>query len=79
MCKIHHAAYDADIVGVRPDGVAEVRGDVLEEKDGPMLRHGLQEIHGRRLSMPRSLANRPSVEGLERRWERFREKGVTTL
>jgi putative restriction endonuclease len=27
MCKIHHAAYDLDIVGVRPDGVAEVRAD----------------------------------------------------
>jgi len=72
MCKIHHAAYDADIVGVRPDGVAEIRRDVLEEKDGPMLRHGLQEVHGRRLLMPRASAKRPSVEGLERRYERFR-------
>lgn len=75
MCKIHHAAYDADIVGVRPDGVAEVRSDVLEEKDGPMLRHGLQEVHGRRLLMPRVPEKRPSVEGLERRYERFRGVG----
>jgi len=62
MCKIHHAAYDSDIVGVRPDGVAEVRRDVLEETNGPMLRHGLQEVHGVRLLLPRSPALRPSVE-----------------
>lgn len=75
MCKIHHAAYDSDIVGVRPDGVAQVRGDVLEESDGPMLVHGLQEVHGAKLYLPKSEALRPSVEGLERRWERFRELG----
>ena len=40
FCKIHHAAYDSDMVGVRPDGVAQVRRDVSEETDGPMLRHG---------------------------------------
>lgn len=75
MCKIHHAAYDADIVGVRPDGVAKVRGDVLEETDGPMLRHGLQEVHGRRMLLPRVVEKHPSVEALEWRYERFREVG----
>ena len=72
MCKIHHAAYDADIVGLRPDGVAEVRPDVLRERDGPMLRHGLQEVHGAELYMPRKSELRPSVDALEKRWERFR-------
>ena len=72
MCKIHHAAYDADIVGVRPDGVAEVRGDVLKEKDGPMLRHGLQEVHGGRLLLPRVKEKRPSVDAHESWWEWFR-------
>lgn len=61
--------------GRRPDGVAEVRRNVLEETDGPMLRHGLQEVHGVRLLSPRVPALQPSVEGLEKRWERFRELG----
>lgn len=52
MCKIHHAANDSDIVGVRPDGVAEVRHDVLEETDGPMLRHGLQRCMGEAVAAP---------------------------
>ena len=59
MCEIQHAAYDADMFGVRPDGVAMVRGDVLEEKDGPMLRYGLQELQGRRLLLPRVPEKRP--------------------
>ena len=71
-CKTHHAAYDSDIVGVRPDGVAEVRADVLEETDGSMLRHGLQKVHGARLLLPRAVEKRPSVEELEQRWERFK-------
>lgn len=72
MCKIHHAAYDSNIVGVRPDHVVEVRGDILEEVDGPMLRHGLQELHGERLLIPRRPMHRPDSLALERRYERFR-------
>lgn len=73
MCKIHHAAYDANIIGVRPDYVAEVRADVLEEIDGPMLKHGLQELHGSTIHLPRSPSKRPLRESLERRYERFRQ------
>jgi putative restriction endonuclease len=72
MCKIHHAAYDAQIIGVRPDHVAEVRPDVLAEIDGPMLRHGLQELHGVTIHLPRSPQHRPHREALEKRYERFR-------
>lgn len=71
MCKIHHAAYDSNIVGIRPDGVAQVRQDVLDEEDGPMLQHGLQGLHGAKLYLPRSRAQRPAPEALESRWERF--------
>lgn len=73
MCKIHHAAYDSNIIGVRPDYVAEVRADILDEIDGPMLKHGLQELHGATIHLPRSPANRPLRESLESRYERFRE------
>lgn len=72
MCKIHHAAYDAHIIGVRPDHVAEVRADILTEVDGPMLRHGLQDLHGTRVHVPSRPVHRPNREALERRYERFR-------
>jgi putative restriction endonuclease len=76
LCKIHHAAFDTEIMGIRPDLVIEIRADVLREKDGPMLRHGLQELHGRTLvQVPRSPELRPREEFLLERYEAFRSAG----
>jgi putative restriction endonuclease len=72
MCKIHHAAYDANILGIRPDRVVEIRQDVLEEIDGPMLRHGLQEMHGSVLYLPHARRDHPDPDRLEERYEQFR-------
>jgi len=72
MCKIHHAAYDANIIGIRPDRVVEVREDILTEIDGPMLRHGLQEMHGSAIILPRSRRDYPDASRLEERYEQFR-------
>lgn len=75
LCKIHHSAFDANIVGIRPDLVVEVREDVLEERDGPMLRHGIQELHRAKLLVPRRNADRPDAAFLEERYEEFRRAG----
>jgi putative restriction endonuclease len=75
LCKIHHAAYDQHIVGVRPDLVVEVREDVLREVDGPMLRHGLQEMEGTRLIVPRSRHQHPDEARLAERYATFRRAG----
>ncbi len=72
LCKIHHAAFDRHILGIRPDHVIEIRADVLEEVDGPMLRHGLQERHGQRILLPRRHTDRPNPDHLEERYEQFR-------
>jgi len=73
LCRIHHAAYDADLVGIRPDLAIEVNREVLDEVDGPMLRVGLQDLHGQRLAvLPRRSADRPDPERLEVRYARFR-------
>jgi putative restriction endonuclease len=72
MCAIHHRAFDKDVLGIRPDYVVQVRSDVLEEQDGPTLRHALQSIHGTRISLPRAAASRPNPALLEERFERFR-------
>jgi putative restriction endonuclease len=71
MCKIHHAAFDNQLFGVRPDYSVHVSASVLAEDDGPTLRHALQEIHGTRIELPRSRAARPDVDRLEERYERF--------
>ena len=72
LCKLHHAAFDAHIIGVRPDRLTlEVRADILSEIDGPMLRYGLQALAGARLDVPRSRALRPDAQLLAERYERF--------
>ncbi len=73
MCKIHHAAFDQHILGVRPDAKIEVREDILREKDGPMLRHGLQGFQGKGLWLPRNSRLRPDPERLAERFELFRK------
>lgn len=76
LCKLHHAAFDQHIIGVRPDLRIAVREDILAEVDGPMLLHGLQGFHGQALGVvPRNQRDRPSAEFLERRWEQFRAAG----
>lgn len=72
MCKIHHTAYDRNILGVRPDLVVEIRQDILDEIDGPMLRHGLQEMNGVSLTVPAARRSRPDRERLEVRYAEFR-------
>jgi len=73
LCKLHHAAFDAQLVAVRPDYVVQVHPRILKEKDGPMLRHGLQSIHGERIFTPTGAQRRPDPERLEWRYRRFME------
>jgi putative restriction endonuclease len=72
LCKIHHAAYDQSFIGVRPDLVIEVQEELLHEVDGPMLKHGIQELAGSRLHVPRAISARPNTAHLEERYEQFR-------
>ena len=71
MCKIHHSAFDADILGIDPESRVHIRVDVLKQKDGPMLKHGLQELHGSRLILPTRESLRPNPDFLAERFAKF--------
>ena len=71
LCKIHHAAYDQNMLGVAPDYQVSINREVLEEIDGPMLRHGIQEMHGRTITLPARRSDHPDRDLLAWRWERF--------
>ncbi len=71
LCKIHHAAYDRNILGVRPDLQIEVQPRVLAEVDGPMLRHGLQGMAGMHLLVPQRRDARPDRDRLGERYLEF--------
>lgn len=75
MCAIHHRAFDANVLGVRPDHVVEIRPEVLKEHDGPTLQHALQGLHGQPIALPKRRRDRPNPELLEERYERFRAAG----
>ena len=49
----------------------EVRPDVLVEVDGPMLRHGIQDVHGWTIELPKRAVDRPDRDLLEQRWRTF--------
>ena len=72
LCKLHHAAFDANIIGIRPNYTVDIRADILEEMDGPMLTVGLQGFLNAPLLVPHSPASRPNPDFLEERYEVFR-------
>jgi putative restriction endonuclease len=75
LCTLHHAAFDRSVLGVRPDLRVQIRLDVLEEEDGPLLQHGLQAFHGARVEVPKPEALRPRRDFLEERYEVFKRAG----
>ena len=71
MCKIHHAAYDSDLLGISPDYQVKIRPDVLDDSDGPTLRHAIQGLHDTPLHVPRQQAAKPDPHLLAERFEVF--------
>jgi hypothetical protein len=49
--------------------IGQSAGSALERQYAQ--RHGLQEMHGARIQVPRAPRERPDPERLERRYERF--------
>ncbi|WP_282782068.1 HNH endonuclease [Nocardia sp. CC201C] len=72
LCKLHHAAYDANYLGIAPDYTIHVCKSLLEQTDGPpMLQHGLQDMHKRRITVPRKRSERPASDRLAERFDKF--------
>ena len=73
LCKLHHAAFDSFFIGINPDYIIELRKDILEEEDGPMLKHGLKELHRTKIILPSSKSLWPERNYLEWRYQKFRK------
>jgi len=71
LCAIHHLAYDRNLMGIDPEGVVHIDKRLLGERDGPMLREGLQGFHGAHILEPRQPQDRPEPARLAVRFERF--------
>lgn len=72
LSKIHHAAFDSNLIGIDPDYRVHVSENLLEKRDGPML-ETLKQIDGGVIHLPSRSIDRPDRDRLAHRFEIFRQ------
>ena len=71
LCKIHHAAFDHNILGIDADYIIHVKREILEESDGPMLQHGIKELNKQKIILPSNRKDHPEKEYLDHKFHEF--------
>lgn len=71
LSKIHHAAFDAHLIGIDPDFRVHVAARLLKQNDGPML-EVLKKLHDGKLHLPARRRDWPDQERLALRFDEFR-------
>jgi len=71
LSKVHHAAFDAHLIGVDPDYGIHVSDRLLARHDGEILR-ALKALNGSALRLPRRERDAPSRERLAMRYDLFK-------
>ncbi len=71
LSKIHHAAFDAHLIGIDPDYQLHVSERLLEQNDGPIL-DALKRLNGGTIHLPSRVKDRPDRERLALRFERYK-------
>lgn len=71
LSKVHHAAFDAHLIGIDPDLRIHVSGRLLRKKDGEFL-DALKGLNGSKLHPPHRIKDQPDRERLAIRYEIFR-------
>ncbi len=71
LSKIHHAAFDAHLIGIDSDYRLHVSERLLRQHDGTML-DALKQLNGGTLHMPARARDYPDQDRLALRFERFK-------
>ncbi len=71
LSKIHHAAFDAHLIGIDPDCRLHVSEQLLAQNDGPML-EALKGLNGGTIHLPSRVKDHPDRGRLAIRYERFK-------
>lgn len=71
LSKIHHAAFDANLIGIDPDFRIHISEALLSINDGPMFEHGVKGLHGKLLRLPSREVDFPNRDRLAQRFEEF--------
>jgi putative restriction endonuclease len=72
LSKIHHAAFDAHLIGIDPDYRLHVSERLLAQNDGPMLA-ALKSLEGNKLLPPKRSKDFPDRDRLAYRFAQFRQ------
>ena len=72
LSKVHHAAFDANLIGIDPDYRIHVADALFAMNDGPMLEQGIKAMRGKMLLMPSRKIDQPDRDRLAARYELFR-------
>jgi putative restriction endonuclease len=71
LSRIHHAAFDAHLIGIDPDYGVHVSDRLLSLEDGPML-EALKRLDNKIVHPPRRAKDCPDRDRLALRFERFK-------
>lgn len=71
LSKIHHAAFDAHLIGIDPDYRIHIAGRLLGLRDGPVL-EALKGLNGERIHFPNREKDWRDRDRLALRFERFK-------
>lgn len=69
LSKMHHAAFDANLIGIDMDYRIHVSDELFAMNDGPMLEQGIKAMKGKLLLMPDRVIDRPDPNRLAARFE----------
>jgi len=72
LSKVHHAAFDANLIGIDADYRIHVSDELLAMNDGPMLEQGIKAMRGKTLLMPERRVDRPDRDRLAARFQLYR-------
>jgi putative restriction endonuclease len=68
LTKLHHAAFDAHLIGIDPDFRLHVSQRLMAQRDGPML-EAMKLLDGKAIRMPSRLRDQPDRERLAVRYD----------
>ncbi|HEX2829770.1 MAG TPA: HNH endonuclease [Burkholderiales bacterium] len=72
LSKIHHAAFDAHLIGIDPNYRIHISNRLLTRRDGPLL-EALKNLHHQQLHLPARPKDLPDRDRLAMRFKMFAE------
>lgn len=71
LSRIHHRAFDANLLGIDADYRIHVSEKILSMGDGPLLEQGIKPFHTKLITLPAHPKNRPDRDRLDARFAQY--------